>query len=72
MSLRDTVEYLLLPIIPPVVNIIVILQVNKHAANLLKLHLHHLAYLPDMVVCCFFLCLSSQADLNNGIPIMHL
>lgn len=68
ISLRDTVEHLLHPIIPTVVNIIVILQVNKHAAHLLKLHLHHLAHLPYKVMRCCFFCISFQADLNNSIP----
>lgn len=54
MSRSDAVEHWLLPIILPAVNIIVILQVNKHAAQLLRLHSHHLARLPDKVMCFFF------------------
>lgn len=74
MSRRDAVEHWLLPIILPAVNIIVILQVNKHAPQLLRLHSNHLARLPDKVMCFVFFCIPSQAEtnLNNRIPIMHL
>lgn len=67
-------ERWLLPIIPPAVNIMVILQLNKHAVQLSKLHLHQVARLPHQVMWPFFFRIPLQAEthLNNRIPIMHL
>lgn len=53
----------MLPLIPSVVSAVLLLQVNKRAAYLLKLHLHHLANLIDKVMCrfFFFFCILFQA-----------